>query len=198
MIARNCSLPHELVCATDDAIGLDNEIRVAPLERQLIDLGNAFPKLAAFRPNAEQLFGKRICVLDLDTVIVGSLDNLLERLDEFIIWKDVLSDKQPARFKYNTSFFIMDAAARVDVWQTFSAKHSPIIIRREGRCGSDQAWVSHVLDNEKTVSAGDGVLSWKFEVRDHPPHSNERIIFFHGKTKPWHLPNDSIVKEHWR
>jgi hypothetical protein len=197
MIERNLSLPFELVCATDDANGIDDDIRIADLEKGLIGLGNAYPKLAAFRREAGELFGKRICVIDLDTVIVGKLDQLFERTEPLVIWKDVLALNQPKRFKFNTSLVLMDAGSRSEVWETFSPTKSPQIIRNEGWCGSDQAWVSRTLDEEATWNSSDGVLSWRFEVRGKQMNNNAKIIFFHGKEKPWHM-NDSFIKKYWQ
>lgn len=199
MLERNLSLPHEVVCATDDPRGIDKRIRIAPLETQLIGLGNAFPKLAAFRPDAAEIFGKRICVIDLDSVIVSSLDTLLDCDDDFVVWKDAAKFRphEPNRFKYNTSLFLLTAGSRSVVWNSFSPQTSPRIIKTSGRCGSDQGWVSHCLDGERTWDAGDGVLSWQYEVWRQPPKPNARIVFYHGPRKPWNLPNDPIVKQYW-
>lgn len=197
MVNRNLSLPHRFVCATNNATGIDKEINIVPLEETFIGLGNAYPKLAGFRPDAAKLFGDRLCIIDLDAVVVGSLDPLFNRDDDFIIWKDVLAAGQPARFKYNTSFVLMDAGARSKVWQTFSPNGSRRIIAAERRCGSDQAWVSHCLDGEKIWNEKDGVLSWRFQVKGKPLPANAKIIFFHGPQKPWQMPNDPLVKRFW-
>lgn len=170
---------------------------MVPLEQEFIGLGNAFPKLAAFRSDAAELFGSRLCVMDLDAVVVGSLDPLLDRADDFVIWKDVLAAGQPGRFKYNTSLVLMDAGTRSKVWETFSPSKSRRAIAAERRCGSDQAWVSHCLDGEKTWDASDGILSWRFQVKGKPLPDNVRIIFYHGQQKPWHMPNDPLVKKYW-
>lgn len=199
MIDRNCSLPHELVCATNDAVSLNSEIRIAPVEHKLIHIGCAFPKLAIFRPDAAQIFGKRICLIDLDVVITGSLDRLVGRSESFVIWKDVLAKSQPKRFKYNSSMILMDAGAKSQVWEALWPDNIKKILHREYKwCGSDQAWISHMLDNEVTWSAADGVLSWRFEVEKKPEMPEPaKIIFYHGKDKPWMMPNHPIVKRHW-
>lgn len=198
MIDRNCTLPHELVCATDDAIGLDQTIRVAPVDHRLVHFGIAFPKLAVFRPDAGSIFGNRICLIDLDVVIPGSLDALVGRPEPFVIWKDVLAKSQPKRFKYNSSMILMDAAARSQVWESLWPDNIKKILHREYKwCGSDQAWISHILNGEATWSAADGVLSWRFEVERKSLPENARIVFFHGKNKPWMMPKQQIVKQHW-
>lgn len=165
MINRNCTLPHELVCATNDASGLDRDIRIAPVDHRLIHFGIAFPKLAIFRPDAEAIFGKRMCLIDLDTVITGSLDPLIDRPEPFVIWKDVLAKSQPKRFKYNSSMILMNAGSRSQVWESLWPDNIKKILHREYKwCGSDQAWISHMLNGETTWTAADGVLSWRFEV----------------------------------
>lgn len=191
MIHRNCTLSHEFVCATDDTAGLDADIRTVPVERNLIPLGNAYPKLAVFRPDAADIFGERICLIDLDVVITGSINEIVNRQEPFVIWQDVLAKSQPKRFKYNSSLILMNAGARSQVWRTFDRNSSPRLVRH--RCGSDQAWISHMLDGEPTWSSDDGVFSWRFDK----PLANARMIFFHGREKPWMLPNHSIIKQHW-
>lgn len=198
MLVRNLSLPHELVCATDNASGLDSGVRPAPLERQLIGLGNAYPKLAAFRPDAASIYGgTRLCVIDLDCILCGNLDGLFARPEPFIIWRDALADRQPARFEYNTSLILMDAGSRSEVWNSFNPRQSPQIVRKEGRCGSDQAWVSRSLNGEAAWSAADGVLSWRFDVGGKSLPRQARIVFFHGREKPWTLPNEPLVRKYW-
>ncbi|HET7376295.1 MAG TPA: hypothetical protein VFK30_06275, partial [Anaerolineae bacterium] len=62
----------------------------------------------------------------------------------------------------------------------------------------DQAWISQTFNGEATWSAADGVLSWRFEVQKNPIlPDTARLIFFHGREKPWMLPRHPIVKEHW-
>lgn len=198
MVQRNLSLPHRFVCATNKPAGLDKEINIVPLEQGFIGLGNAYPKLAAFRSDAGELFGELLCIMDLDAIVVGPLDTLFDRTDDdFVIWKDVLADSQPARFKYNTSLVLMNAGVRAKIWDTFSTENSRRIIAAERRCGSDQAWVSHCLDGEKTWTADDGVLSWRFQVRGKSLQNNAKIIFFHGKEKPWHLAVDNPIRKLW-
>lgn len=197
MIDRNCSAPHELICATNDAKGLDPEIRTVPVEQKLIHIGCAFPKLAIFRPDAAEIFGKRICLIDLDVVITGSLDALVERPEPFLIWKDVMAKSQPKRFKYNSSIILMDAGARSKVWDELTPTDVKKILHREHRCGSDQAWISHQLNGEATWTSADGVMSWRFEVEKKPETAKDaRIIFFHGRQKPWMI-NHSVVRQHW-
>lgn len=199
MIDRNCALPHELVCATNDATGLDKDIRIAPVEHRLIHIGMAFPKLAIFRSDAATIFGKRICLIDLDTVIIGSLDPLINRSEPFVIWKDVMAKSQPTRFKYNSSMILMDAGARSQVWENLWPSEFKKIKHREYKwCGSDQAWISHCLNGEATWTAADGVRSWRFEIEGKSEMPKDtRIVFYHGRNKPWMMPKQPIVKQHW-
>lgn len=197
MIDRNCTVLHEFVCATDDATGLDQDIRTAPIDPRLVRLGVAFPKLTVFRPDAAEIFGQRLCLIDLDSVIVGSIDAIVGRPEPFVIWRDVLANSQPTRFKYNSSLILMDASARSAVWERLSPTEIKKILHHEHRCGSDQAWISHLLNGEATWTAADGVLSWRFEVKGKSLPGNAKIVFFHGPEKPWNIPNEGIVKRHW-
>lgn len=194
MVARNLTLPHEFVCITDMPQGI--QCRTVPLPKVEMEwpVGrpNCFRRLWAFGDEAKELLGPRIASLDLDCVVTGSLDKLLGRKEDFIIWRD------PNGKQYNGSFWLHTAGTRTKVWKDFNGQAS--LAQMRGRSGSDQGWLSARLPNEATWTQKDGVLSYKRDVRragSLPPGT--RVVFFHGKPDPWEeAPRVPWIREHYR
>jgi hypothetical protein len=215
MVKRNCTLPFEAVCITDDARGLDADIRHVPLWSDFADVkspvGHSFPscyrRLKLFGPDASKLIGERIVCMDIDTVIVDDMTPLWDRDDEFMIWANCWG-KRKGKGKnlqrYNGSMFMLSAGARPQVWSRFNPTTSPREATRAGHRGSDQGWLSHVLpDSEATWSKADGVFSFRIDIYPEEQRSlplGARVVFWHGQHNPWDGVGQSLdwVREHYR
>lgn len=192
MVKRNYSKPHEFVCITDDPTGIDKDIRIIPLWQDHSDLINpmgpmnpsCYRRLRAFSVEARGIIGERFVSIDLDTVVVGPLDPILDRTEDFLIW----GDTHPKTF-YNGSFWMMTAGARRQVWDDFDPIRSPLLSKAQGHFGSDQGWISYRLGpNEVRLGERDGLYSFRVHIAPRGPQplpSNARLIFFHGKNDPW-------------
>lgn len=198
MVARNCTLPHEFWCVGDDPTGLDPGVNFYRCDRSMLSLGGCYVKLQMWRREVQEIFGDRILLLDLDSVICGNIDRLVLRPEAVVLWRDALAGSVKG-FLYNGSMILMDAGARPQVWESFDAKNSPQVVAQSGMQMYEQAWIGLVLGpNEATFTAADGVLSYKFDgVRDHGLRDNAAVVFFHGRPKPWEV-DDPWVKEYWR
>lgn len=89
-VARHLRRPHRFVCFTDDASGLSADVEVQPLPSLGLPNGQQdlrWRKLAVFGPQLGDLQGTTL-FLDLDLVIVGSLDDFFELPGEFLIIRD--------------------------------------------------------------------------------------------------------------
>jgi hypothetical protein len=205
MVERNFKAPHRFFCVTEDAEGLDKRIEVVKGWNDFADVpsphGNHNPscyrRLRMFSPEAESTFGKRFVSLDLDCVVVGKLEPLWLRPEEFVIW----GDTNP-RTLYNGSMVLMTAGARKQVWEKFDPKTSPAEAKASGNFGSDQAWISHVLGpNEAKWTKADGVYSFRNEVQRMGGNlpRNARIVMFHGIFDPWAPGPQALqwVKRNW-
>jgi hypothetical protein len=198
MVDRHLSTPHDFVCITDDAGGLDAGIRSIPLARGFVErVGHRYPKLMIFRPDAGTWLGDRILMLDLDTVIVGPLDPLLDRASDFVAWQEPDWGK-PGRGKYNSSMVLLKAGSHPEVWNRFEERNAGTSGAGGAKMFSDQGWIAEVLGERYPVwTRDDGVLSFKLDIarrslftrrRDLtlptrlPPHA--RIVFFHGGIDP--------------
>ncbi|MCA9210969.1 MAG: hypothetical protein KDA55_21570, partial [Planctomycetales bacterium] len=87
MVRRHLSLPHRFVCFTENASGLHPEVEVFPLPE--LELPDGIPercwrKLCTFDRQLGDLHGPTL-FLDLDVVVLGSLDSLFELPGKFFI-----------------------------------------------------------------------------------------------------------------
>lgn len=201
MVRRHLSLPHEFVCVTDDPEGLDGDIRVVPLWDHCIGLGGCYNRLYTFSEDMAEIIGPRFVCIDLDSVIVGPLDPLLDRPDDFVINSYKGLAKHLPDQHYNGGMYMMDAGARSEVWETWGGEKSVQHIQRmneKGECtGSDQGWVRLVLGKgEARWTEEDGVYEAR-QVRNGLP-GNARIIFFAGERDPTTWTDKAWVREHYR
>lgn len=206
MVERNYRAPHQLVCITDDAAGIDPRVRIVPLWSDHARLpsphgGNnpsCYRRLRAFSAEAAALIGERFVSVDLDCVITGDVRPLWDRPDDFVIW----GDTNPTT-PYNGSMWMLRAGSRRKVWDTFDPKRSPRIGLAKRYFGSDQAWIAACLGpNEKRWTRSDGVYSYRNEIapKGGALPADARIVFFHGRHDPWHSDiqaKHAWVREYW-
>ena len=183
-LAEHLSIPHDVVCITDNPSGIDSGIRIIPLWQDATHLGGCWRRLRAFAPDMADLIGPRFAWIDLDSVIVGTMDTILRRQEPIVLYRSNSVEKTP----YNGSMLLMDAGARAQIWERFDPERSPAIVKEAGLTGTDQAWIAHVLGSDEAVwTAADGVMHFMRDcVPDLPDHS--RIVFFPGVQK-MHMPN---------
>lgn len=198
MVARHLTVPHAFWCVTDDATGLDPEVRVAPIERRLIPYRGCLPKLMTFRRDAREMFGAdRLLVLDLDVVITRSIDAIAGRAEDIVIWRDALHERP--NFQYNSSLINVRAGAFPEVYESFDLITSPERMSAAGWLPGDQSWIAFTLGHDLPVyTQADGVKSYKFDAG----HADAAMVFFHGRgVKPWQAQTQTRngwVREHYR
>jgi hypothetical protein len=225
MIKRHYPHPHRYVHITDDPTGIkEPDIEIYELWKDLANVPNpyhggpsCYRRLKLFAGNAGEWLGERICMMDLDCVIVRDLTPLLHVQDDFKIWQNplngheapprvrrTLSSRGPVTHCYNGGFWLLTAGARRELWDDFDPARTPQTTRQLGYFGSDQAWIAHRLGgNESVWTPNDGVYSWKFHVKQvygGQLPTNARIVFFHGKPDPWTLECRRVpwVAQHWQ
>lgn len=195
MVQRNTTVEHQFVCITDDPEGLDCE--TLPLWNTL-EAGGCYHRLKAFDPEFD-LLGDRFAWIDLDCVITGNIDHLLEVDADFAIHRYAYNNRPLQR--YNGGLLVMNRGARRQVWETFDPVDTPKLIARLNHnqrvVGSDQAWISLVLgQNERKLGPADGVYEVA-HLRDKPLPGNACAVMFSGARDP-SASNLPWVKEHYR
>ena len=190
MVKRNYKKPFRFICFTDDKKGIDKAIERVSLWTDFADLesplGVHYPacyrRLRAFRPDFSDFVGKKFVSLDLDCVIVGRLEPVWDRREDFVIWESQLPGQS-----YNGSMWLHQCGTRRQVIDNFCPAKSPQMTRQAGFVGSDQAWLAFQLPGEAVWTRDDGGGNWRTHCRNRGWQlpSNARIVFFPGNESPW-------------
>lgn len=186
MVKRNLSKSHRFICVTDDKIkGVDT----VPLDWDKHVPGSCFIRLMMRKPGwAESIGATRILSLDLDMVLVDSIDELVDRPEPSVFWRNP-NYPAPRRAHYQTSVQLFDAGANPEIWTDFDPQETPKWVNwRFG--GAEQAWVSERLHWQMpTWSHKDGIYGagrigdWNNGVQTTLP-SNAKIVSFPGNREP--------------
>lgn len=195
MVRRHLNMPHRFVCMTNEPGNFAPGVEVVPITHIpaiVVPLGrpNCFRRLWSFSTNVCDVLGMteqdHLLSLDLDCVITGRLDDILDTRDDFKMWGDTARSTQ-----YNGSMVFMRVGARRQVWDNFVADPAKAWerTRKSGLIGSDQAWITLTLGKgEKMWTQADGVYSFRNQLAPRPKRDlpeNARIVFFHGIPDPW-------------
>jgi hypothetical protein len=141
MVARHLSLPHEFVCVTNVPGAVDGICRAVPLDMTTFVPGTRYAKLMLFRRDIGERLGERVLYLDLDTVIVDSIDPIVDRPEPLVLWRNP-NHVYPRRARYNTSIMLITAGCRPELYESFDPNRHPDEMRKF-TTGTDQAWISH-------------------------------------------------------
>jgi hypothetical protein len=205
MIRRHYLKPHRFICVTDDYSGLDAGVETMALPVSFHELANPqgprFPscyrRLWNFSKEAAVL-GERILALDIDVVITGELEPLVERDDDFVSW----TDPRFGWHKVPGGIYLLRTGAHTDVWESFDPHRSPAIAAAAGCKGSDQAWMSYKLHPAKAAwTTSDGLYSMKWLPKGTSLPSGVRVVSTPGDLKPWSPVLQAMypwIRKHWR
>jgi hypothetical protein len=201
MVRRNITMPHRIACVTDIPDGIDPSIQIIAPPGDFLDITNprwangkpqCYRRLSMFRPDAAAIFGERFVNFDLDCVIGGPLDPLLDRPDDLVLYKGTAPNRP-----YNGSLMLIRAGCRPQVFEDFNQDNA--LASGAEFCGSDQAWLAHRLGwNEKTWDETDGVF-WFGNKYTQECEAPPRVLFFPGRLKPWTAALfDGFTRHHYR
>lgn len=209
-VRRNLSLPHRFICLTDDASGIDDGVECYPLPSMGLSAARlkhgGFQKIGIFKRDLHDLRG--VCLfLDLDVVIVGSLDDFFaikphelvavqewrKARDYILLWR-----KRGA----NTSVFAFHCGEQCQIYDEFMAHQEENFRRfrieqyvvthyaRHLRYW-DGAWVrSFKRDCMPTISCRPLVRAPRLPL-------DARIVAFHGVPNPAELVAGGRWGRHW-
>jgi len=189
MVRRHLSLPHRFVCLTDDPAGIDCEtMPIVP------NLPTWWGKLTLF---GHPVPG-RILYLDLDTVIVGSIDAFAAYDGPFCLIKPFYRDRG-----FASGVMSIGPEFGRPVWEKFARNPQAAIdsCRRYADPpwnNGDQRWLELTVqraDYWQDVLPGQ-LVSYKVHCAAGPP-AGARLVCFHGKPDP-HEVADPWVRENWR
>ena len=200
MMTRHLTIPHRLICITDEP--KDIQCETIPLPEWSPEVDNphwparkgvpqCYRRLGMYRRDAAVTYGDRFVSMDLDCIVTANIDHLFDHYDDFRMFRGT-SGKRP----YNGSMMQMTAGSRPQVFEKFTpelaVKASSLYI------GSDQAWIAFALGwLEKTWGVEHGVLPMGKKRGIHELPKNHCLLFTPDKIKPWDVKSE-IVREFYR
>lgn len=209
MVERNLSFPHRFICFTEKSTGLRNDIEVMPLTENLTGWWH---KVTLFKPTLFDLTGRTL-YLDLDVVIVNSLDPMFKREEKFSIIEDWNYSRRHARedknkIMYNSSVFMYDIGAHPSIWNEFSK--DPITISRT--FPGDQDWITKQHPNASIWPNGwCRSFKWGYHYKEMAYdfsggfNDETKIVVFHGSPNPpdaipgWNrYPPSPWIADYWK
>lgn len=190
MVSRNLSKRDaRFVCLTDDPAGLNTRIVTMPLPT---DLETWWGKLYLFKRGVFQ-DGERVIFLDLDTLIVGSLNDLANYDGEFATLNDFYRPERvgPAVMLWRAGG---KASAIWDAWEAAGKPRNPM---------GDLWWINQ-LDGGRFAAEADKLQALyprqfvSFKAHCHPlMPKGAKVVCFHGQPRP-HNCTAEWVQHVWK
>lgn len=195
-VRAHLSGSHRFVCLTDDPEGLDPAIEsypIPPLPLRPQDWQHgAWPKLGVFVPELHGLKGRALFI-DLDSVIVGSLDCFFEEPGRLVVldggdnWRPGSDGR--AKPLVATGIFAFTLGSLGDIVTEFERDPRAHVARHV----LEQAFVAEMVP-DVAFWPSHWVLSFKRHLRQplgldrlRPPRrppNDARVIAFHGEPRP--------------
>jgi hypothetical protein len=188
MVNRHCSVPHRTVCVTDEPISVDG-VETIPMDWSKHVTGTICVRLMQHSPAMHSVLGDRVLSLDLDIVITGSIDHIVTRREEFIIFRNP-NFPAPGRSIFQGSIQLLTPGARRELYDDFDPVETPKYMNwRFG--GKEQAWIAERLEwTEATFDSTDGVYGagrlgdWNDSTVVDVLPANACIVTFPGAREP--------------
>ena len=195
MVERNLTVPHRIVCVTDEKI---DGIETVPMDWRKHVPGTVFARLMQHNPEwCRANLGERVLSLDLDIVVTRNIDHIANRKEDFVIWRNPNYPAKKRAF-YQSSVQLFSAGARPELWDEFDPAETPKWVNwRFG--GREQAWISERLEwdeayfSDKDGIYGAGRLGGAGIYAELP--DNACIVSFPGARAPWQ--KDVQEKHRW-
>lgn len=172
MVSRHLSFPHRFVCLSDKQ---HQDVECIPLTPGRTGWWN---KLELFRHG---LFDGRVMYLDLDTVVVGSLDALSQ--SPGIIH---LRDWGWTRDVYGSGVMVWDSGQHSEIWDRFDPNSFT-------RFHGDQDWITELGGWDRFPP--ELARSYRYHCKSGVPDGCS-VVCFHGEPKP-HQPAAGHLNAIW-
>lgn len=184
-VKRNLTVPFDFVCITPHTEVPEGVIRMSP------PLGNNsegwWQKVGLFSPD---LFGpsQRVLYLDLDVVIIGSLDEIVRSEDPFCMIENFGPNKGHAA--HNSSVVLWTPTEKTA--EIFTKFDAGVMKELHG----DQCWIWRVMQDEIRDFERYQCVSFKYERHPQWHHATDdtAVVIFHGQPKPHNCGNVRLMK----
>lgn len=193
MVARNVrATPYDFVCFTEDPAGINPGIRTASLP---YDAPKWWGKMGLYMKEIPGIKTRRLLFLDLDIVITGPLDKLMNYDSRFAMARDwpvgAWPDGDCQNMNGQSSVVLLEVGAALQIWERYCRQGRPITARF-----GDQEWINKEFPGLMDLLPERLAKSYKLHALagDTPPACS--VVMFHGTPKP---PDcGGWVKEYWR
>lgn len=205
-VHRNLTVPHKIVCLTDD-VAIESKFAIVEwtLMPLTADLPGWWSKMELFKIHGSVLY------FDLDTIITGNIDALAQ-------WVINLGSKDLLMLR---GFYKQDQCSGIMGWNgdvswifyrfitqktQFTHRHSAIVMQ----CGrhmyrGDQEWLRAIVMPQLNVTFAQdvqpGIVSYKVNLQNKTYAliaEGISIICFHGKPRPCEVnPKPQWLEQHW-
>ena len=208
-VRRNTTVPFDFVLyAGPEAMaggrtsGLDRGIRVVPS-----GLPYWWGAMRFWEPSPPGVETEAILYLDLDQIIVGSLDDLIRFPSDFVCMKDWPAHRCPRGLErnVNVSTTLLRRGAGARVWEEYTRRGCPAWdpLARIDRGDIPEAAQSIINDPRNGIAVDlfpeSWVASYRLSVLDRGMPSDCRVVSFHGRPKPHEVVSSTPwAKECWR
>lgn len=137
-LERHLDLPHELVCITDDAVGIDGRVRIVPMPQAFDHTPRCRRRMQGF--DRDFLGGGRVLYIDLDVVILRNITSIVNRPEPIVCWRVGHAGV------FSGSFLLADHGALHGAWERFRNDPDGYPRRLQPRgVASDQAMLNDWL-----------------------------------------------------
>lgn len=198
-VEKNLTVPHRRVCITHRPDLIDF-METVPIDTEKHVPGTCAVKLMTYHPNIAEYLGERILVMDVDCVVTGNMDELVNRTEDLVLWKNPNYEEGGRRGFFQGSMQLLIAGCRQQLWEDFDPKSTPRMVNRRFG-GMEQAWISERLNTsypepgwewkEAHWTEADGVYGagrlfngqMDEGIQTELPE-NARVVFFPGDRAP--------------
>lgn len=171
--------------------------RPDPEDEHLCKIPGCFARLRMFDPAWQDKYGiERIVCFDLDLIITGSLDKILDRTEDFVIFQGANSSNP---CPYNGSVMSIRRGAHPEVWKEFTLERAERVPYHS--FPDDQGWIAHVVPGAAGWICGpqSGVYAFR---KPHWPAGDAlpldaRVVAFPGSADPKAYAYMDWVRKHW-
>lgn len=200
MVKANLTLDHKFICLTDKPHL--HKIEGIEFRQAYIAIADSWCKLSLFVPQLADVYKGRALYLDLDVVITGKLDHLVNRCETL----EVNQDEEKETINFKKTFFIIkdwwrkgDFNSSVMMWEMgqFNKLFNNFKTSDMQRLKGDQDLITELLDEGEVKTFGDiEVQSYKANNLKEEFKKHTKIVVFHGKPKPHEV--GGWVTDYWK
>lgn len=194
-VTRHTTIPFTFHCFTENPVGIDQGVVTHPLPYQGLD--GWWNKLYLFSKDVP-LTG-RVFFIDLDTLITGNIDQLLQHNTGFVVLRDFftgIAKTVIGNDNMGSGLLSWETGQHTHIWNTFAADPHRAIQSLHPH--GDQKWVQRQQTDRLYWQDlfPNQVVSYKVHCRDGLP-ADARVVCYHGKPSIPESINNTTKAQWW-